>query len=147
MHSKYLRLALDEAKKCNPTDTAFCVGSVIVENGQVVSTGYSRELPGNTHAEESAILKLLQRDPKHDFTRSVIYSTMEPCSKRLSGNVPCTQHIIANKFHKVVLGCREPTTFVVCEGVRQLQAAGIIVEEDLQFQDECLRVAKQSHNQ
>ena len=40
------------ANESIPVDTAYCVGCVIVKNNVVISTGYSRELPGNTHAED-----------------------------------------------------------------------------------------------
>ena len=45
---KYLKLALEEAQKCTPSPTAFCVGAVITvtyppeANPIVLATGYSR---------------------------------------------------------------------------------------------------------
>nr|CAI6776205.1 BFH_HP1_G0048730.mRNA.1.CDS.1 [Saccharomyces cerevisiae] len=46
--------------KCGPTKTAFSVGAVLVHGTQVLATGYPRELPGNTHAEQCALIKYLQ---------------------------------------------------------------------------------------
>ncbi|KDN50600.1 hypothetical protein RSAG8_01098, partial [Rhizoctonia solani AG-8 WAC10335] len=63
---RYMRLALEEAAKCEPIPTAFCVGCVITvptlgSDGKmtqkILSTGYSREIAGNTHAEANALAK------------------------------------------------------------------------------------------
>jgi tRNA pseudouridine synthase 8/2,5-diamino-6-(5-phospho-D-ribitylamino)-pyrimidin-4(3H)-one deaminase len=110
-HLSHLRLALSEAQKCVPTPTAYCVGAVLVgSDGRVLSTGYSRELPGNTHAEQCALDKLLPLAP---LDGSVLYTTMEPCSERLSGNKPCLFRILeAGGIGTVYVGVKEPATFV-----------------------------------
>ena len=145
---EYLLLALEEAKKCIPIPTAYCVGCVIVDPAAstVVSMGYSRELPGNTHAEENALAKLVSRD---GLTGLDLYATMEPCSERLSGNKPCTDGIleVGKLIRRVVLGVREPEKFVKCVGVEKLQAHGVEVirNEDEELEKACLQVAKQGH--
>ncbi|CAB09771.1 CMP deaminase family/ methyltransferase bifunctional enzyme involved in riboflavin biosynthesis and tRNA pseudouridine biosynthesis Rib2 [Schizosaccharomyces pombe] len=144
-HEEYMLKALNEAKKCEPTDSAFCVGAVIVQNGKIVSTGYSRERPGNTHAEECAIEKFMLKNPTDSLEGAIMYSTMEPCSKRLSKKVSCTDLIVKQKFSTVVLGSLEPDIFVKCEGVDLLKKAGIVVIEKLTFQDDCLREAVRGH--
>ncbi|KAK0228737.1 cytidine deaminase-like protein [Armillaria fumosa] len=120
----FMRLALAEAEKCQASPTAFCVGCVLVmgwpDNGTpaVVSTGYSRELEGNTHAEANALTKLrslTQDQLAHIFSASSVpfsldvheilarldvYTTMEPCSIRTSGLAPCADALIAVKVHK-----------------------------------------------
>jgi pyrimidine deaminase RibD-like protein len=151
----FLRLALDEAKRCTPTSTAYCVGCVIVDpvTREVLATGYSRELSGNTHAEENALAKLLangsQSKQSVQLTGLDMYATMEPCSERLSGNKPCTDRIIeaGRLIGRVILGVREPDTFVRCIGVEKLQQQGIVVvrNEDEQLEKECLEVAKRGH--
>lgn len=108
-HLDYLGLALEEAKKCTPVPTAFCVGCVIVvhpdkiaseqdaeskveedtlvgkdqqidggqggesaSSGIVISTGYSRELPGNTHAEANALHKAKHLPPPPTLSKTSI---------------------------------------------------------------------------
>ena len=56
-----------------------------------------------------------------------LYSTMEPCSKRLSGNEPCAKRIIEYNLKRVSVGVLEPANFVNCTGVQQLLDAGIEV--------------------
>ncbi|KAI0228173.1 hypothetical protein L0F63_006282, partial [Massospora cicadina] len=42
--NKYMRLAIEQANRCTPTAGAYSVGAVLVNAGQVISVGYSREL-------------------------------------------------------------------------------------------------------
>ncbi|KAI5479559.1 hypothetical protein MNV49_003296 [Pseudohyphozyma bogoriensis] len=132
---KYMKLALAEAAKCVPTPTAFCVGAVIVSRPStaspptILSTGYSRELAGNTHAEACAIDKFLAQaehveHAKQQLVGADIYTTLEPCSVRTSGNTPCVKRIVECKFGRVLMGVEEPTDFVECEGTRQLKESG-----------------------
>ncbi|CBQ68716.1 related to CAX4-required for full levels of dolichol-linked oligosaccharides [Sporisorium reilianum SRZ2] len=110
-HYAMMLTALSEADKSPPTDTAFCVGCVICvtsdeaarSSSQILATGFSRELPGNTHAEQCALDKLVSDFlPKHQHNAAKeaptldldLYTTMEPCSERLSGNLPCVQRIL-----------------------------------------------------
>ena len=124
-HVDFMLQAVECAFQSTPVDTAYCVGCVIVKNGEVISTGFSRELPGNTHAEESAIKKLEKKNISAEGCD--LYSTMEPCSKRLSGNEPCAKRIIENNLKRVFVGVLEPANFVNCTGVQQLVDAGIEV--------------------
>eukprot|EP00944_MAST-04C_sp_MAST-4C-sp1_P008109 g8109.t1 len=124
-HVDFMLQAVNCAFQSAPVDTAYCVGCVIVKNGEVISTGFSRELPGNTHAEESAIKKLEKQNISAEGCD--LYSTMEPCSKRLSGNEPCAKRIIENSVKRVFVGVLEPANFVNCTGVQQLLDAGIEV--------------------
>ncbi|QLL34396.1 hypothetical protein HG536_0G02570 [Torulaspora globosa] len=114
-HRQYMELALEEAAKCGPTTTAFSVGAVLVNGTEVLSVGYSRELPGNTHAEQCALEKYFAKTGQREVPPgTVLYTTMEPCSFRLSGNEPCVQRIIAQKgrITTVFVGVIEPDTFV-----------------------------------
>lgn len=157
-HHRFLSLALDEAKKCKPTPTAYCVGCVIVQPATrtVLATGYSRELPGNTHAEENALTKLFSQYKSKSHPESLsklvgldMYATMEPCSERLSGNKPCTDRILeaGRLIGRVILGVREPDKFVKCVGVEKLQESGIAVvrNDDEELEKECLEVARRGH--
>ncbi|TIA81394.1 hypothetical protein E3P98_02074 [Wallemia ichthyophaga] len=122
--SHFISLALAEAAKCPVVSGAFSVGCVLVHNHSVISTGFSRELQGNTHAEANAIDKLEDRSilPHVD-----LYTTLEPCTVRTSGLHPCTATIIQKGIKRVFIGASEPPDFVVCEGVNQLRQAAIDV--------------------
>lgn len=76
-------LAILEARKCVSVSTAYNVGAILLLSNKNIITGYSRELIGNTHAEQCCIMKAVGQD----LTNSIMYTTMEPCNERLSGNV------------------------------------------------------------
>lgn len=146
---KYMALALAEAQKCEPTSSAFCVGAVLVNGGEILATGYSRELEGNTHAEQNALSKYFA---DHDGALPVgteIYTTMEPCSERLSGNLPCLDRIIAQKgkISTCYVGVMEPSTFIA-KNVSQdkLEAEGISYIKIPGFEEAAIKAAKKGHD-
>lgn len=151
VHVANMLLALRLASQCEPTETAFCVGCVITEseNNVILATGYSRETPGNTHAEEVALNRLIaQSSDAQNFSGTLslnLYTTMEPCSERLSKKAACVERIVNFNQAKHVLaldagppkrlqivsvyqGVREPNDFVLCKGTQELRNKGLRVE-------------------
>ncbi|MFC9893227.1 deaminase [Nocardia sp. NPDC127579] len=136
MHDdQFMLRAIELARQCPPSATAFSVGAVIVADGAEIATGYSRETDDKVHAEESALNKLGDDDPR--LARATIYSTLEPCSQRASaGRAPCTERILRAGIPRVVIAWREPTTFVTnCVGVERLRQAGVEVLELAELAD------------
>ncbi|WP_411576937.1 deaminase [Streptomyces sp. SCSIO ZS0520] len=120
--------AIALAEQCPPSTTAFSVGALIVAaDGDVLATGYSRENDPHDHAEEAALAKLAPGSPA--LATATLYSSLEPCSKRASRSVTCTQHILRARIARVVFAWREPRLFVDCDGAEQLRAAGVEVVE------------------
>lgn len=166
-HIEFLRQALSEARKSPPKPTNFRVGCLIVsyENPSaplILSSGYTLELPGNTHAEQCALLKLAAIHGSDEsglasiFTPALnvaLYTTLEPCGKRLSGNLPCVQRIIATReasnkggIRKVIFGAKEPGTFVQdSPSCRLLTEAGIDWQYVPNLEDEILKIAMEGH--
>lgn len=133
---KYMQVSIDQAQRSIPAPQAYCVGAALVgANGELLSTGYSRELPGNTHAEECCLLKMGENV---DLTGATMYTTMEPCSTRLSGNRSCTSRILESNIKRVVLGVREPPNLVNCEGIDLLEREGVQVYIVPDVQEACL---------
>ncbi|KAJ2555248.1 DRAP deaminase [Coemansia sp. RSA 1933] len=129
----FMRQAIEEGRKCTSVDTAFNVGAVITtRDGQVVATGYSRKYPGNTHAEQCALMDL-----DNQARDLVMYTTMEPCSARLSGNKPCSQSIIDSGITAVFVGVMEPATFINCTGTQDLRNKGITVVHIKELELDC----------
>jgi pyrimidine deaminase RibD-like protein len=136
----FMRLAIVEASKSEQIKSAYCVGAILVKNNRIFATGFSREIHGNTHAEQCCLLKLSSMTTAIGAT---IYSTMEPCGVRLSGNVCCATLIINAKISRVVIGVLEPINFVgVAVGNKMLIDAGIEVVRLSGFEEECQRPNK-----
>lgn len=168
VHFARMLLALELASRCEPTTTAFSVGCVVARSSSdgseqpgdgdsrgVLTTGFSREMPGNTHAEEVALERLALRcvqvqrkqnisESDNQFLDLDLYTTMEPCSNRLSKKAPCVErilefnrdkyrlrmpagHTVTLRIARVFQGVKEPEDFVKCEGTRILNDSGIAV--------------------
>ncbi|KAK3995859.1 cytidine deaminase-like protein [Cladorrhinum sp. PSN332] len=157
-HKAYMQLALEQAKKSPPKPTNYRVGAVIVDSStnEILATGYTLELPGNTHAEQCCFLKLAEKhgvseeNLKHVLPADdlVLYTTVEPCSKRLSGNLPCVERVkrLAGCIKTVYVGILEPETFVAENTSKtSLKDAGIDVVAVEGLEKEILEVATAGH--
>jgi riboflavin biosynthesis pyrimidine reductase/pyrimidine deaminase RibD-like protein len=130
----WLSRTVELSRLCPPSTTAFSVGAVIVDAaGEEIAWGYSRETDDTVHAEESALAKLADDDPR--LAEATIYSSMEPCSTRKSRPRSCARLILDAGIPRVVFAYREPSTFVVGEGAEQLAAAGVAVVERPELAD------------
>ncbi|KAL4875778.1 cytidine deaminase-like protein [Aspergillus karnatakaensis] len=171
-HLQYLQKCLSLAEKSPPRPTNFRVGAILLsrkegdiwaEDDQLLSTGYTMELPGNTHAEQCCLSNYASKHSTPDDQISeilpdtpgrkiILYVTMEPCGKRLSGNAPCVQRIIQTRsngkrgIEKVYFGIKEPGTFVgESEGCRMLTEAGVEWAYVQGLEREILTIATAGH--
>jgi pyrimidine deaminase RibD-like protein len=171
-HLNYIRRCLSLAEKSPPRPSNFRVGAMLVlrrdeagptDDDTVLSTGYTLELTGNTHAEqcclsnyaavhgvpEERIGEALPSDPSR---KVIMYVTMEPCGHRLSGNTPCVQRIIRTRqgghrgIDKVYFGVKEPGTFVgESQGCKMLTEAGVEWEHIGGLEEDIVAVATAGH--
>lgn len=159
-----MQYALRLAEQSPPKPSNYRVGAVLVDRttNTVLSTGYTLELPGNTHAEQCCFVKLAERHGVAEgeqladaMTRAgvgagslALYTTMEPCSERLSGNLPCAQRILRLRplVGRVYVGVSEPEKFVRQNtGRRALEEAGIEFVHVGGLEGEILEVATAGH--
>ncbi|KAK4455147.1 cytidine deaminase-like protein [Podospora aff. communis PSN243] len=145
-HEAFMEFALVQARKSPPASNKFCVGAVLVDadTGKVLSTGYSLEYPrdykgdrGTTHAEQCCFIKIadaygLPEERIHEVlpANTALYTTMEPCNERLSGNTTCATRILRLKsaIKTVYVGIQEPGTFIAHnDGQKRLEASGVKV--------------------
>lgn len=139
LHLALMRHCLRLTLQCPVSPTAFCVGSTLFlpfssplfdtlryhftpfsseesssVEGLILSDGYSRQIPGNTHAEANALenfrtcfadLSKTTELPKLDEILKELdcYATMEPCSIRTSGGPSCALELVRSKVKTVYL--------------------------------------------
>jgi pyrimidine deaminase RibD-like protein len=123
-----LARAVELARRCPPSASAFSVGALVVDgDGAVLAEGWSRRSDPADHAEESALALLGPgwRAPAD----TTVYSSLEPCSVRSSRPLTCSELIVAARVARVVFAWREPSIFVEGHGAERLRAAGIEVVE------------------
>jgi riboflavin-specific deaminase-like protein len=124
---RFLAWAVELSRLSPPSESAFSVGAVIVaQDGEVLSTGFSREQEDHDHAEEVALRKL---GPDPRLRQATIYSSLVPCGARASRPVTCVQHILAAGIPRVVFAWNEPPVFTAGDGAAQLRAAGVDLTE------------------
>ena len=156
-HLEYMRQALDLARKSPPKPTNYRVGALLVyaQAKKILADCYTLEFEGNTHAEQCCFIKLARElnVPEAELEQvlpanTVLYTTVEPCFKRLSGNVPCVERILrlGKGIKTVFVGVREPEKFVgENTGRTRLEAAGIKVVLVDGLENVILEVATAGH--
>lgn len=143
---RWLREAIELSRCSPPSDGAFSVGAVLVSGGEILTTGFSRERDQHDHAEEVALAKAAEAGlaggrPGHGLAGAglagaTMYSSLEPCLRRLSRPRSCAQLIVAAGIRRVVLAWREPPLFVPGGGARWLGEQGVTVIEVPELADQ-----------
>jgi len=137
----FLRQAIDVSREALASMTCFSVGAVLVDKDRnFISNGFTQELGEGWHAEAVAIKKAI--DTGFDPKGGTIYSSMEPCSVRASGKGDCSTLLIEKEIARVVFAFKEPPTFVIGEGKKKVEAAGIVVEQISDFEDAVIEINK-----
>jgi pyrimidine deaminase RibD-like protein len=156
-HSGYIEYALSLARQSPPKPTNFRVGAVLVDadKNTILATGYTLELEGNTHAEQCCFMKMAKNHNTSEEQlggvlpeNTVLYTTMEPCNKRLSGNLTCVERILrlGNAIKIVYVGVKEPEKFVGENvGRKRLADGGIEVTLVDGLEESILEVATAGH--
>ena len=168
-HRAYMEYALSKAWLSPKALTKFSNGAVLVDSdtNTILSTGYTLEFPpgelgflgtndpGNAHAEQCCFIKIAL---KHNIPEerigevlppnTILYTTMEPCDRRLTGNLSCVDRILrlGDAIKVVYVGMREPPVWTWWNfGGRRLLEAGIIVGWVLGMEQRIFEVAMRGH--
>lgn len=96
------------------------VGSVIVQNGQIVGEGFHPQA-GQPHAEVFALAAAGEQ-----AEGATVYVNLEPCS-HYGRTPPCADALIRAGVTRVVVGMVDPNPQVAGTGIERLRAAGIEV--------------------
>ncbi|MBO0738384.1 MAG: bifunctional diaminohydroxyphosphoribosylaminopyrimidine deaminase/5-amino-6-(5-phosphoribosylamino)uracil reductase RibD [Alphaproteobacteria bacterium] len=100
------------------------VGCVVVKEGRVVGRGWTQP-GGRPHGETEAL-----RRAGEAACGATAYVSLEPCC-HWGRTPPCTDALIAAGVRRVVVTLEDPDPRVAGGGLRQLRAAGIVVETGL----------------
>ena len=99
--NKYMRMAINEAKKGIRNGHGGPFGAVIVKDGVVVGKGHNQVVKNNDptcHGEIMAIHKACKKLGTFDLSGCEIYTTGEPCPM-------CMSAILWANIEKVYYGC------------------------------------------
>lgn len=124
----WLHAAIELSKRCPATDSAFCVGAILVsDSGQVITQRYSRQSDPKDHAEEAALADATASGA--DLSGATLYTSLEPCLRRVSRPAPCAELILRSGVRRVVYAWREPPIFQPGGGAAWLEDHGLTVIE------------------
>ncbi len=101
----YMRKALDQAQRAFDEEEV-PIGAIVVCNEKIIGKGYNQteKLTDVTaHAEMIAITAAASELGSKYLDECTLYVTIEPC-------VMCAGAIKHARFHKIVIGAREPKT-------------------------------------
>lgn len=124
-----LALAHQAAGKTSPNPM---VGSVVVQRGEIVGTGY-HPAAGQPHAEVFALRAAGDR-----AQGATLYVNLEPCN-HTGRTPPCTEAILAAGIARVVVGMVDPDPRVSGTGIERLRQAGVQVTVGVEA-DACQRL-------
>ena len=115
------------SRKCrneNPARESPKVSAAVVRAGQILGAAFRGELRPGDHAEYTVLEKKLSGV---DLRGATLYTTLEPCTTRGEGKVPCVDRIIERGISKVVIAMIDPHPTVLGVGERLLVDAGISI--------------------
>ena len=127
----------EEAKRSK--DPKGVVATCLVVNGDIVANAVSSD-DGINHAE-NVMLSTMKKPPEG----SVLYCTLEPCSKRSNPNmIDCVTDIISAGIKEVVYGASDPKQSDMTK--KRLNEAGIILRQvnDLEIIKKCAEIFNDS---
>lgn len=122
----WMRLAVDQAKASRAEvrdDVAPRVGVTIAKNGQLLGSAHRGKLNPGDHAEFCLLTELA--DAGTAVEGAEVFTTLEPCTRRSAGKIPCAERLISAGVAKVWIGSYDPNPSIYREGWRALRDAGI----------------------
>lgn len=132
-----MELAIEIARKSRPEDGRPHprVGAVLASaDGTVIETAARGEDGPGQHAEFSLLRKLGARNVNVEGAE--LFVTLEPCTARGHGKVPCAERIRTSGVQRIHIGMLDPNPHILGRGETSLRWAGLQVER---FPDELVR--------
>ncbi|KAJ5984180.1 CMP/dCMP deaminase zinc-binding [Penicillium waksmanii] len=152
-HTTYMQKCISLAEQSPPRPTNFRVGAILLSrkdgdstysDDRILSTGYTMELAGNTHAEQCCFANYASVNKVAEEQVAEVLPVES--GRKLVIGLPGLGTVAGEGIHKVYFGVKEPTTFVgESEGCKMLSAAGIEWEHVPGLEKEILSVAVAGH--
>ena len=136
-----MQLAIETSKKSKAEDsrTHPLVGAVLADDsGNVIATSFRGEGNNGGHAEYNLLNKV-----EHGLTNPEschLFVTLEPCTSRGHGKIPCAQRIVNTSIGNIYIGMLDPNIVICGKGELFLRRNCKSVER---FPNKLVRVIEQ----
>jgi diaminohydroxyphosphoribosylaminopyrimidine deaminase / 5-amino-6-(5-phosphoribosylamino)uracil reductase len=125
----WMRLSIEMARKSktedNRSSVAPNVGVVIVKDGAILGESFR----GRTGEGEHAEYGLLKELEGVDLKGAIVFTTLEPCSRRGPGKSPCAEWLVGRGISTVYIGRYDPNPKIYREGWRLLRDRGMALRD------------------
>jgi diaminohydroxyphosphoribosylaminopyrimidine deaminase/5-amino-6-(5-phosphoribosylamino)uracil reductase len=113
------KLSVDEPTRATKPPR---VGAVLVRDGELLAEGYRGKTGEGDHAEFGLLEKMLRGV---DLSGATLYTTLEPCSKRMPPKVPCAERVADRGISTVWIGAFDPDPRIQRFGWAILKSRGV----------------------
>jgi pyrimidine deaminase RibD-like protein len=127
--SELMEEAILEARKAKHEDERPhpLVGAILAdEDGKIILRAHRGENNDGGHAEYTLIKKA--DDAKVDLRNKTLFVTLEPCTRRGVGKVPCAVRVVESQIRRVFIGMLDPNPAIAGRGELFLFTRGVEVE-------------------
>lgn len=143
---QWIEYVINLSKKSPISDTAFIVGAALVDKeGNLIAYGFSAETNSNIHAEEIVFEKI--KDKNIDLSETTLYTSLEPCNRRLSKTESCVDLILKYGVNRIVFAATEPPIFVEGQGAKRLKEEGVDVVQLAEYENEVIKIQSETIQQ
>ena len=111
-----MREAIAEAKKSRPeADHVPYVGAILTDSsGEILHRAHRGERGSGDHAE--FILLSKAKEAGTDLASTVLFVTLEPCTRRGLGKIPCAVRIANEGIRRIFIGTLDPNPHITGHG-------------------------------
>lgn len=109
--------AINESEKSIPEDGRIHpkVGAILVDlHGNILERSHRGETGNGDHCEYILIKKATEKGI--NLAKSALFVTLEPCTSRGTGKIPCARRIVESGIPKVYLGILDPNPIICGRG-------------------------------
>lgn len=119
--------AINESEKSAPEDgrTHPKVGAILSDSkGNILVRSHRGEMGNGDHCEYTLLCKAAEK--QIDLNDKILFVTLEPCTSRGPGKIPCAQRIVDAKIPQIFVGMLDPNPLICGKGESYLRMHSVV---------------------